>query len=196
MANISYLGGLKKEFHHIKVPKEGQEDYEPAMVILKEQLKGKSFIIPLESLWKYIDPSNNMDAAVQDRRSFAILFGSSQFKMKMALTPQDKAQASADISCCLVAEALARGMGFLLCTAWNLAKIMQMMEITPNPQAAAQLLLWIQDGLDTLKNMPPCPEDDVVGVGGGMELFADGKKIGTKDMIITETDLAEEATLQ
>jgi len=87
-------------------------------------------------------------------------------------------------------------MGFLLCTAWNLAKIMQMMEITPNPQAAAQLLLWIQDGLDTLKNMPPCPEDDVVGVGGGMELFADGKKIGSKDMIITETDLAEEATLQ
>ncbi|MFH1740055.1 MAG: hypothetical protein ABIH23_13680 [bacterium] len=190
---ISYLGGLRKEFHHVKTGTESGDDYEPAMVVMKHELKGRSFIIPLEAMWKYLDPKDNVEARVQDRRSFMLLRGSAMFKLGMATNPRDKEEAAAGVSCCMVAEALAKGMGFLLCTSWNLAKIMQMMEITPCPQAAAQLLLWIQDGLDQLKNMPPCPEDDVVGVGGGMALFADGRQIAAKDMIVTETNLAEEA---
>jgi len=183
------------EFHHIKTGTDSGSDYEPAIVILKEELRGRSFVIPLDCMWKYMDPDDNKDARVSDREEFQKKIQGAQFKMRMAVSQELKSSAEADIACCMVAEAIAKGMGFLLCTSWNLAKIMQMMEISPSPQAAAQLLMWIQDGLDTLKNMPPCPENDVVGVAGGVEIFADGKSIGSKDMIITETDLAEEATL-
>ena len=196
MSQVSYLGGLKKEYHHIKLGTESGSDYEPAMVILKEQLKGRSFIIPLGSLWKYLDPLMNQDKFAADREEFMKKLQGAQFKRRIAISAELTAAADADLACCLVAEALAKGFGLMLSTGWNLAKIMQMMEITPNPQSASQLLMWIQDGLDTLKNMPPCPEDDVVGAVGEVSVFADGKKLGTKDMIITETDLAEEATLQ
>lgn len=196
MSQLNYLGGLKKEFHHIKLGTESGSDYEPAMVILKEQLKGRSFIIPLGAMWKYLDPALNQDKFAADREEFMKKLTGAGFKRRIAISTELQAAADADIACCLMAEAFAKGFGLMLSTGWNLAKIMQMMEITPNPQSASQLLMWIQDGLDTLKNMPPCPEDDVLGVAGEATIFADGKKLGTKDMTITETDLAEEATLQ
>lgn len=196
MSQLNWLGGLKKEFHHVKLGTESGNDYEPSMVIMKDNMPGRSFVIPIGSFWKYLDPEDNKDVRVSDREEFVKKLRGAQFKQRVAISEELKASAAADLACCIVAEAIARGMGFLLCTSWNLAKIMQMMEISPSPQAAAQLLMWIQDGLDTLKNMPPCPEDDVVGVAGGVEVFADGKCIGSKDMVLTETDLAEEATLQ
>jgi hypothetical protein len=49
--------------------------------------------------------------------------------------------------------------------------------------------MWIQDGLDTLKDMPPAPEDDRVGVMGEVTLFEGTKKIATRDLEVTETDL-------
>ena len=191
MSQVNYLGGLKKEYHHIKVPKEGGEAYEPAMVILKEKLKGRSFIIPFYAFWKYVDPKMNQDVFAEDRREFLLMVKRAEFRKSMAASPGEMFGANVDLACCIVAEAFSRGTGILLTVSWNLAKILQMMEITPCPQAAAQLLLWIQDGLDTLKNMPPAPEDDLVGTAGEMTLFADGEKMGTRVLEITETDLAE-----
>jgi hypothetical protein len=199
MSHINLLGGLKKEFHHIKKQtNESGGDYEPAMVILKHELKGRSFIIPLEAMWKYIDPSDNRDEALlsSDRMEFAKIKAGAIWDLEHPLMPAHRDKAAAGLACCMFAEAFAKGMGFLLCTSWNLAKIMQMMEIPPSPQAAAQLLLWIQDGLDTLKNMPPCPEDEIVGTAGEVTLFADGEKVANKELVITETDIAESRVLQ
>lgn len=191
MSNINRFGGLKREFHHIKVMKEGQDAYEPAMVILKEEMKGKSFIIPLYALWKYLDPEMNKDVYPEDRKEFVLMVDKVMFMKSVAVTPRDLDQANQDLACCIVAEIFAKGMGFLLTLSWNLAKMMQMFEIKPSPQVAAQLLLWIQDGLDTLKNMPPCPEDEIVGNAGEVSLFADGQKLGTGPLQLTESDLAE-----
>jgi len=147
-------------------------------------------------MWKYLDPLQNQDKFAEDREEFVKKLKGAQFKRRIAISAELTAAADADLACCLVAETLAKGFKLMLSTGWNLAKIMQMMEITPNAESAAQLLMWIQDGLDALKNMPPCPEDEFVGVAGGVEVFADGRSIGARDMVLTESDLAEEATLQ
>ena len=66
MSFINYLGGLKKEYHHIKTNAEENPGYEPAMVILHPGKKGKSFIIPIDCFWKYVNPMDILDALPMD----------------------------------------------------------------------------------------------------------------------------------
>src|SRR5208283_3342666 len=106
-------------------------------------------------------------------------------------SPEQKGRALADVACCQFAWTFAKGMSLLLCTSYNLSKIMQMFDITPIPQAAAQLLLWIQDGLDHLKDMPPNPEKDEKFVAGEAVMSIDGQKF-TRDMEFTETEVIEQ----
>ena len=80
--------------------------------------------------------------------------------------------------CISFAIALNRNTDIMLCTGYNLAICMRICEISPGPEAAAQLLMWIQDGLDHLKNMPPAPEDVKLSIGEVI-LFDHGEKIGS-----------------
>jgi hypothetical protein len=192
MAHLDYLGGLKREFHHIR--KAGDEDhgYEPAMVILKHELPRRSFIIPLEAFWKYVDPKWNQDADSVDLDEFEKLRESIAFRFRTSVLWADRKRAEADLACVILADAFSRGTKILRCTAYNLFKCMQMMDITPTPQAAAQLLLWIQDGLDELRNFPEHPGDEVVGVAGEVELWEGSTKIVTKEIKVTESEMMEE----
>ena len=192
MANINWLGGLKKELHHVKVMKDGNETYEPALVILSYQRKGTSFMIPIEALWKYIELSDNREPGVlaADFEEFKKLVDSAKMRVMLSVGPVARARASSDMSCIVVADALARSMRILHCTAFNLAKCLQIFDITPSPQAAAQLLMWIQDGLDDLRSFPEHSQENAVsGVAGEVTLFDGSEKIGTKPLTITEDDV-------
>ena len=68
-----------------------------------------------------------------------------------------------------------------------------MFEIELIPQAAAQLLLWIQSRLDDLKNMPEWAEPDREYAVGEATMVIDGKDKVTKEVTVTETDLAMQA---
>ena len=73
-------------------------------------------------------------------------------------------------------------------------KCLQIFEIDMVPSAAAQLLLWIQDGLDQLKNMPPCPEKVDEVVAGEATVNAGGKKF-TAEIKVSETEVIEQGTV-
>lgn len=192
MAYINYMGGLRKEIHHIKVG--DGETYEPAMVIFKENMLRQSFIITLDAMWKYLDPRDNIDAMPTDREEFAGIVTRIDQAMRRTYPKSiARARAEAELACCLVAQTFAKGMEMLLTTSWNLAKILQMFEITPCAQAAAQLLMWIQDGLEDMKNFPEHPEPEGTVTAGEVTLFEGSRKVSTREITMTETDLIVES---
>lgn len=185
---VNWIKFLSKEYHHIMV--HGETDtYEPTMVIMDHNHPGKSFHIPLQAMWKYNEPYLNKDAMDYDQREYAKLKANIEFRKRIAVGAQERAAVISDIACCLVAESYAQAMGFMLCLGYNLAKCMQMFDISPEPQNAAQLLLWIQDGLDQLKDMPPAPYPEDEFNCGEVEVFDGGKKIIRKDLTVTESNL-------
>lgn len=193
MAQLNHLGGLRKEIHHVKQMVDGSETYEPAMVILRRERPGRSFMIPVGAMWKYINPSDNRDEVTVrlDRQDFGKIVERAAWRRKLAVSPADRMRASQDTACCMVAEGFARGMGMMLCTAWNLAKMMQIFEIDPSPQAAAQLLMWVQNELDDLKNFPEHDQNEVIPGShmGEMKLMEGTKTIFEGEVPMTEADL-------
>lgn len=195
---IRWIDGLSKEIHHIKVMDSDSEDYEPTLVILDHRHPGKSFQIPVGAMWKYIDPSDNQDerTLAADRQEFEKMKDNITFKKKIAFTHEQMQEVIRDTACCIVAETFARGMKFLLCTAWNIAKMMQMFDIPVSPQNAAHLLMWVQDALDDLKNAPPAPLPEDTFFGGEMQLFQGSQKISDRPMIMKESDLIVEGLVE
>jgi hypothetical protein len=192
MSYTNYIGGIRKEYHHIK--KHGDDEgYEPAMVITRDRIKGHSFIIPLSALWKYVDPKDNNDPKTrfQDETDFQEVRDRALWRCRMAVTDKARWIAAGEINAVIFGQALNAGTGIMLCTSYNLAKCMQLLDIIPSAPAAAQLLLWIQDGLDKLRSMPEAPPDHKT-VAGEVIVFEGGHKIATKDMEVTDTELAEE----
>lgn len=188
---INYIGGLKRSFDHVKVQgAEHEEGYQAAMVIVRHNSPGKSFMITRDAIWKYIEPKDNWEdkTIAADMVDFQKVVDRNRFAQKTAVTYLQKGKALADTACVTFAVALNKSVGFMLCTGYNLAKCMQMFSISPLPEAAAQLLMWIQDGLDELKNMPDAPPDKEI-VAGEVSLFNGGVKIGTRDVKITDEDL-------
>lgn len=192
---INYIGGLKRSFDYAKIPgSDNQEGYQAAMVILRHNSPGKSFWITRDALWKYIEPKDNWDekTIAADMEDFNKIVSNNMFARKIAVTFTQKGKAAANAACISFAVTLNKTTGIMLCTGYNLGKCMQMFNITPCPEAAAQLLLWIQDGLDQLKNMPDAPEEDKL-IAGEVTLFDGGTKIGTKDIEVTESELTVES---
>jgi hypothetical protein len=154
MAHINHLGDLKRELHHIKTIDgdefNGRPKYEPCMVLLKNSLMGRSFMIPLSAMWKYIEPKDNRDARMMDRQDFDLLAAPVLFKKRMRLPA---AQWADDAAAIMMAEDMNIKSGFLLCTAYNLVKCCQMLNITVSGPALSQLLMFIQDGLTGLRTM-------------------------------------------
>jgi hypothetical protein len=188
---FNYISELKREFHHIK--KAGDEDngYEPAMVILNPAKHGKSFIIPVEAFWKYIEPADNRECWERSKMEFDEIGDGILWRKTIAQSEYDKYRVVIDMAAYEVAGLLAKATGILPSVCWNLSKCLQMFDITPNPQSAAQLLMFIQDGLDELKNMPPAPPDEIVGHAGEVTIFEGGTKIVTKGIEVTETEVLE-----
>jgi hypothetical protein len=191
---INFIGELKRRFDHIKIVNQDEiEEYKPAMVIYKESLSGVSFCITTDAIWKYIEPRDNLDPQTtrSDVREFNTVMMRNQAARRavkgIALSDIMKARIMDDALCISFAIALNRTTRIMLCTAYNLAKCLQQFNIDPQVQAAIQLLLWIQTGLDQLKDMPEAePENKVVS--GEVTMLLDGQKI-TRDVELTETDL-------
>jgi len=216
MSVINFLGGLRRELHHIKIAGE-EGGYEPALVILADRCQrkevngepikqGRSFIIPLNCMFKYDDPyryKNDEKAADIDNLDFWAIINTNK-RIVSGQSPsgiicfkpsqKDINEAIENLAICQCAYGFHKGSGVSLCVSYNLFKCLHMFDISPSPQAAAQLLLWIQDRLDDLKNMPDNPEKENMLCGGEATLVIDGQKVATKDMMLTETEaVLEEA---
>jgi hypothetical protein len=195
---INYLGGLKRQFDHVKVAgSDNQDVWQAVMVILRHQAPGKSFMITREAIWKYIEPRENRDPKTisADMEEFDKLVIKNRFARKVAATYLQKGVADADLACIGFAIGLNMTNRIMLCTGYNLAKIMQMMTIEARPEAAAQLLMWIQDGLDELKNLPDAPPDAKQYMGE-VTIFNGGQKMGTKDITMDESEVIIESNEQ
>jgi hypothetical protein len=190
---IKYITGLIREYHYVKVRKEDGEVWAPAMVITRNRLKGRSFIITLDALWKYDEPINSRNPAVlaADMQDFEALLRTIETHERLAVGVEQALRAQAEHKCAEFAGLINKSHGFLLCTAYNLAVCMSMMEIWPKgglPQAAAQLLMWIQDGLDQLKNMPEMGPEEARVIGEA-QVFEGSTKVGSGDITVSETEL-------
>ena len=201
MAHINYLGGLKRELHHIKVATDEDGGYEPAMVLKHDNRPGRSFIIPLACIWKYIDPSGYVDdieatnkdwAAVNQQAMQAKMYLTAYGPLSIGKEREQRQQAQLVLDACRYGYAFSKGTGVLMSTSMNLFLALMMFDIEPRPEAAAQLLLWIQARLDDLKNMPENPETDKQHVAGEVEFMVDGKKAFTRPLNVSDTEIAIE----
>ncbi len=202
MANINYIHGLQKVYGHVKVV--GEERYEPAIYIINEsspRFGGMSFIVALSAMWKYISPFEKYaeEKLIDlDRKKFEetrqIDFQNRKdldSGLGGIITREALLESNRRLAAIAFAEVLKKTNGILLMTGYNLAMCMQMFDIAPLPAAAAQLLMFIEDGLDTMKDMGP-PLPDTLFNAGGYQVFFDGQKIGGGDWIVPESDVIEE----
>lgn len=188
--SINYLGGLTREFHDVKVLNDGHEDYEPAMFLIRPELMGRSFCIPLGSMWKYLEPEQNRDVQAWDLAEFDKLGHQIYLRRQIAIGQARKAL-DEDAAAMVFAEALNQGSGILLCTGFSLFKACQILELTVTQQTLCQLLMFIQDGLEELKNRKPAEREDRVEHGEAI-IRIDGKTYHVP-LESTATDFARSA---
>ncbi len=190
MAHLNALGGLRKEFHHVKtLTGEGHEDYEPAMVLIRDDRPGRSFMVPLSAMWKYMEPKANKDVMEWDRKQFDELATKIYWRRKLSIGHALQ-QANEDAAAIVFAESLSAGSGVLLCTGFSLFKACQLLDITVSSQALVQLMLFIQDGLDDLKAMKPAEAENKREIGEAI-IRIDGKTYHVPAEM-TETDQAQD----
>ncbi len=184
MARINFLGDLKRELHHVKAMSgTGEEKYEPAMFIFKENLMGRSFIVPLSCLWKYLEPGANVDMQRADAAEFTRMAEKIYFKHRFSV---DRSRTADDAAAIIMAEQMNESTGVMLCTAYGLVKCCQLLELTVGTQTLAQLLMFIQDGLDDLKNMPNAEAENAVDQGE-VCISVNGQK-SHRQILMTESD--------
>jgi hypothetical protein len=186
MANLNFIGDLKREYHHVKKidKSSGQEDWEPTMVLFKDKLMGRSFMIPLSCFWKYLEPKENLDMRKFDHAEFDRLAQKVYFERQLGLRTQKNAEDAAAI---VMAESLNEDSQIMLCTGFSLVKCCQLLDITVNSQSLAQLLMFIQDGLDGLKNMPEYYDEGSTEVGEVKATMGD--KVFHTAAMLSDTDL-------
>ena len=190
MAHLNHLSGLKRRFDHIKVMTDaGHEDYEPTMVLYREGAMGRSFMVPLNCMWKYMEPKANKDMVAWDVQEYNDLVQTTAFKRKVSIGA-DHQQAVEDAAGCVFAYEANKRTGILLCTAFSLFKACKVLDITASQQSLVQLLLFIQDGLDDLQKMPPAEPEDKIEEGE-VVITIDGQK-HHMPLETTLTDLARE----
>lgn len=191
MAHIGFIGDVKREYHHVKVLTDGHEEYEPAMVLFRPQQLGKSFIIPLNSMWKYLEPDQNRNVMAWDLKEFDKM--AQQVYMRRMITPAGTAarrELDDDAAGIVFAEACNAGSGVLLCTAFSLYKACVILGLTVGQQTMAQLLMFIQDGLEELQRYKPAEAEDRREEGEAV-IRIDGKTYHVP-VETTATDLARD----
>jgi hypothetical protein len=168
------------------------ETYEPTMVIRHDNKLGRSFMITLSAFWKYISPEDNFVALKADTMDFEDKVRKTQAALKFCLVGSPaREQAKDDMVDLTLAIALHEATSILPCVCFNLSKCLRMFDIEVRPEAAIQLHLWIQDGIEELKNMPELPPEKELNAGD-VTLFAGGKKVGTQELTVKESDLVIE----
>ena len=188
MARVDYLGGLRKRFDHIKVLTDGHEDYEPSMVLYREAEPGRCFIIPQGAIWKYIEPKDNLNVQAWDRREFDMMASKVWYRSMLFMNPSLRRQNAEDAAAIVFAEQFNMATGILLGTAFSLFKCCQILGITVNNNSLAQLLMFIQNDLDKLKNMEPAEPENKKEIGEAV-YRVDGKTFYAP-VELTETDVA------
>jgi hypothetical protein len=201
--NINYLNGISKVIGHVQVVG-NERGYEPALYIINEKsprFQGHSFIIALSALYKYVNPFVN-NAHPKLIKEDQIKFNELTTRLRVEneslmniITIGKRKEYIKNMACVVFALALYKAEGILLITGYNLAQCMTMFEIEPIPQAACQLLLFIEDSLDDLRRAP-MPFPDSIYNAGGMNVSIEGKKIYSGDWHITESDLMKEQLIQ
>lgn len=201
---INMLNGITRVIGHVKAAG-SDKDYEPAIYIINERsprFGGLAFIIALSAMWKYVQPFykySEPKLIERDRTEFEetkARIMQEREDLGLLVLPGMDGQAALfknnqEIACLIMADALSRSNGLLLITGFNLARCMQMFEITPDPRAAAQLLMFIEDALDDMKNLGPA-EPDKMFDAGGITLMVDGQKVASTDWKVPESDVIEE----
>lgn len=190
MAHFNFLQDLRKEYHHVKVLTDGHEDYEPSMVLIRDSLPGRSFIIPQSAMWKYLEPESNEDVAAWDRLEFDKL-AHQIYLRRMVSIGEARRQLDEDAAAVVFAESLHDGSGVMLCTAFSLFKACQILGLTVGTNTLCQLMLFIQDGLDELKDMKPAEQENKVEEGEAI-IRIDGKTYHVPVMT-SETDIARDS---
>lgn len=159
---INRLGGLKREFHHLKVVDENhqlgqKEKFERAMLIYKPQMKGVSFWVPDSCGWRYLDPKDNADVHTADVIEFGELLQDLAHAVKMQ--PFGNFQSEQDAL--RISSELWHREKILRCTTYRLVKCCQLLDIiTDDYTGIFQLLNFFQDGLQQLRTMNlPLPEE-------------------------------------
>ena len=191
MAHFDHLGETFREYHHVKVLTDGHEDYEPSMVLMNPAAMGHSFVVPLSCMWKYIDPKDNRDLQEWDMVEFDKLGKSIYFRRMVTFGPA-RYQLDEDAAAMVMAESLNSSTGILLCTAFSLFKACRLLGLTVSAQSMSQLLMFIQDGLDGLKAMPPAERENKVEHGEAI-IRINGKTIHVP-LETTATDIARAYT--
>ncbi len=200
--SYKHVAGLCKVIGHVKVAGEG-DLYEPALYIFNEtaaRFRGKSFIVALSAMWKYVQPFLHRSDPKLIEKDFQKFEATSEkvqalrrrlsFGLEL-VTPQKVQEANRDMEALIFADALYRSNRILYMTGYNLAHLMQMFEIPPNPQAACQLLLFIENSLEALKNAKPV-DPETQFTAGGYEVFIGSDKVASGDWKIPESELVEE----
>ena len=191
MAHLNHLSGLKRRFDHIKVMTDaGHEDYEPTMVLYREGAMGRSFMVPLNCMWKYMEPKSNLDARMWDQEKFDELAGGIFFRRQVCFTKEAREQNNIESAAVVYAEKMHENTGVMLCTAFSLFMACHVLNLTADGRTMAQVLLFIQDGLDDLQKMPPAEPEDKVEEGE-VVITIDGQK-HHMPLETTLTDLARE----
>lgn len=184
---LHYLGDLKREHHHLKVKgsdKKGKPRYERAIFIYKPSILGRSFWVPDSCGWKYMEPKDNADMVETDTQAFAEI---RDHVMRCTLLDPayDPAYENESLA---FAVAMNRNSGFMLMTGYSLVRCCQLLDITVTPPALAQLLMFIQDGIQEMAKMP-LPEPDKEVEMGEMTLTLDrGGDVKQWDEKLTVTE--------
>ena len=189
MAHLNQLGGLRREYHHLKVLRDGHEDYEPSMVLMTDAAMGRSFVIPLDSMWKYLDPKDNRDMMLWDQNEFDKMAQTVYFRRQITFGAARR-QLDEDAAAIVFAEQLNLASGILLCTGFSLFKACTVLGMTVSQQSLVQLMMFIQDGLDDLKAMKPAEAENTVEEGEAI-IRIEGKTYHVPVMT-SETDIARE----
>ena len=191
MAHLNFLSGIKRRFDHVKVLQEdGHEDYEPTMILYREGAMGRSFMIPLNCMWKYLEPKSNLDARMWDQEEFDKMAGSIFFRRQVCFSPQSREQNTIESAAVVYAEKMHENTGVMLSTAFSLFMACHVLNLTAGSQTMAQLLMFIQDGLEDLKNMPPAEAENKIEEGEVI-IRIDGKTFHVP-LETTATDLARD----
>lgn len=191
MSQHNWMGGLTREIHHVKLMRDGEDTYEPTMVIRRNTRPGRSFMIPIDCLWRYVEPSQNMDRPTRksDLAEFKKLVFKANEDVRNARLVETRSEAARKLKRLADADVVSRRLKLLLSTSYSLLCGMELLEIPSNPVSVIQFLTWIQDRLDDLREFPEHSQDENIGVCGEVTLWEGTTKIGTKELHVTETDV-------
>ena len=141
-------------------------------------------------MWKYIEPKSNDNVRDWDIREYNEQVKRIGFRLQILIGDR-LIQAREDAAGWVFAYGLNKHTGILLCTGFSLFKACTILGMTVSQQSLIQIMMFIQDGLDELKNMAPADPEDKREIGEAV-YRVDGKTFYAP-VELTATDVARDA---